>query len=330
MLPYQLIDGGSFTSDSTNRQEIQITQRPDLIVVRNRTAWGDDAAETSVESCWRRGMAQDAAQTIDQAVTTGIMSTEAVTSGGFRVYTTAAPPVYASLANTTITQANGAVVTMANTGAIAVGDTVKMINEAGMQQISTYDFRVNAVTTNTNITLNLDSSGFGAAATSGFVQLFVPGRFYPRWKYIVPLAGAAGITQAAHAVVSFSTAHDFTVGEKVSFRVPEAFGMHEINNKTASVLSVTAYTITVDLDTSGFTAFAMPTSAVAVATPQSPAIVVPAGTGPKANANPPEVPLNAAFDNRNKWIISMGPNVITSSSAVYDWVAYTYDKFTEL
>lgn len=328
MLPYQIIDGGSFTSDSTLKKALQISDRPDLIWLRNRTAWGDDADEVSVESWWRYGMNQDSAQTTDQAVTTGILSSEAVTSGGFRVYNTSNPPLYAALATTAGTAANPAVFSMANTGSIQVGDVVRLTSTTGMLQIAGYDFEVAAVTTNVSISLRLDSSGFLAAATSGNVQLFVPGRFYPRWRYIVPLAGSDGITKANNCVVSFSVAHNFTVGERVSFRVPTQYGMDEIDQKSGIVQSVTTYTITVDIDTSSFTTFAIPASAVTGTSPFSPAIVLPAGAGPKPGANPPEVPLNAAFDNRNQWVLEMGSNVITSVSAVYDWVAFKYDRFT--
>lgn len=327
MLPYQLIDGGSFTSSATN-YEVQVSDIPDLIWVRNRTAWGDDAAETSVESWWRKGMAQDAAQTTDQAVTTGALSSEAVTANGFRVYSTSNPPVYASLVSTAITAANPAVVSLADTGSIAVGDVVRVTTPTGMLQIGGYDFEVTAVSVNTSINLNFDSQNEAAAATAANVQLIIPGRFYPRWRYIVPLSGAAGITTAANAVVSFSVAHDFTVGEKVSFRVPSQYGMTEINNKVGSVLSVTTYSITVDIDSSAFTAFAMPASGITSSNPFSPAIVVPVGAGPQSGANPPIVPTSAAFDNRNKWVIKMGSNIITSTSAVYDWVAYKFDKHT--
>lgn len=329
MLPYQIIGGGYFTSDSTNRATVQVNDQPDLIWVRNRTAWGDDAAETSVESWWRRGMAQAAAQTTDQAVTSGILSSEAVTSGGFRVYNTFDPPTFAALATsgTDITTADPAVATMANTGEIQVGDVVRVTNSTAMLQIAGYDFSVTAVTPNTNITLNLDSQNFAAAATAGQIRLIIPGRMYPRWRYIVPLASAAGITQAAQAVVSCSVAHDFTVGEKVSFRVSSDYGMEEINNLTGIVQSVTTYTLTVDIDTTGFTAFSFPTSATAAAG-VSPAVVVPAGAGPTPSGNPPGVSVNAAFDNRNVWVIEMGSNVITSSSAVYDWLAIKYDIFS--
>lgn len=328
MLPYEIIDGGSFTSSATN-YEVQISDQPDMIWVRNRTAWGDDAAETSVESWWRRGMAQDAAQTTDQAVTTGILSSEAVTSNGFRVYSTQNPPTYAALATTAISVANPAVCTMASTGSIVVGDVVRLDNTTGMLQVAGYDFSVTAVTTNVSVTLNLDSNQqpFAAAATAGNVRLIVPGRYYPRRRFIVPLSGAAGITQAANAVVSTSVAHDFTVGERVRLKVPSAYGMTEANNQEATVTAVGTYTVTLDLDTSGFTAFAFPTSAV-YAAGVSPAEIIPVGAAAQSGANPPIVPVSASFDNRNEWVIKMGSNIITSTSAVYDWVAYRFSRHT--
>src|SRR3990167_10788877 len=116
MLPYQIMEAGSFTSDSTNQKQITLSCDPDFFWVRNRTAWGDDAAETSVESWFRRGMAAGAAQTTDQAVTSGALSSEAVTTGGFTFIDTANPPSYAALATTAITGNAGTfVVSMADT-----------------------------------------------------------------------------------------------------------------------------------------------------------------------------------------------------------------------
>lgn len=327
MLPYQVIDGGSFTSDaSANRQVVQITDEPDLIWVRNRTAWGDDAAETSVESWWRKGMAQDAAQTVDQAVTSGALSSEAVTSGGFRVYNTANPPQYAALGLSAITAANPANVTVdSSTGSLADGDIVRITNSTGMLQISGYEFEVANVSTDSDFDLNFDGQNEAAAATDGEFRLIIPGKFYPRWRYIVPLSGNAGITAASSAVVSTSVRHDFTVGEKVRLKVPSAYGMTEANNKVATVTATTTYTVTLDLDSSAYTAFSFPTSAV-YAAGATPAIIEPAGSGPYPNAANPYVSTDAAFDNRNQWQIVMGSNIITSNSAVYDWVAYKFDK----
>lgn len=328
MLPYQLIAGGSFVaSASVNRQQIQVSDKPDFIWVRNRTDWGDASASTSVESWWRQGMAQNAAQTSDQAVTTNILSSNVVTSNGFRVYNTTEPPVFAALAGTAISKANPAVVLMTNTGSIQVGDVVKTIDPLGMLQIGGYDFEVTAVSANTSITLNLDSSAQATAATTNSIQLYIPSRFFPRWRYIVPLSGSAGITQAAQCVVSFSVTHDFSVGEYVSFRVPSQFGMSEINNQKGIVQAVTQYTITVAIDTSGFTAFTLPASTVVASNPFSPAIVVPAGSGPTPNGSPPGVSVKPAFDNRNEWLIDMGSSIITGLGDTYDWMAMKYDTF---
>ncbi len=326
MLPYQIIAGGSFTSSATvAKQVVQVSDQPDLIWVRNRTAWGDDADEVSVESWWRRGMAQGAAQTTDQAVTSGILSSEAVSSDGFRVYNTVNPPTFAALATTgtDINKTTFVVGLSGDTGSIQVGDVVRTYNNVGMFQISGYDHTVTAVSADTSITLgNMVVAGpFAADSTSGFVQQIIPNRMYPRWRYV------AFISQASQCVVSTTVDNDFTVGEVVSLRVPSAFGMDEINNLQGIVQSVSAASVTLDIDTSGFTAFAFPTSAVAAAG-VSPAVIVPVGAGPYPNANPPYVPTNAAFDNRNLWVIEMGSNIVTSTSSVYDWVAFKYDVFT--
>lgn len=337
-MTFQARYSGSFTSDDpAARHDVELPQgQPDRFVVRNRTAWGDDAAETSVQAEWLRGMAFDSFQSYDQAVTSGALSTEAGTTNGFRFIDEMNPPQFAALATTAISAAEPAVATMADTGSIAVGDIVRITGSTGMLQIAGYDFQVDGVSANTNITLQLDAQNFAAAATAGNVRLIIPNRMYPRYRYIVPLEDAAGITQEAQAVVTFSVDHDFSVGEKVSFRVDDEFGMSEINNMVGTVLSIgnmaegavytavaageAANAIRVDIDTSAFTAFAFPTSANA-ADGFQPAMVVPAGAGPQNGANPPLVPTSAAFDNRSRYLMRIGTSVITSAGATYDWWA---------
>lgn len=341
MLPYQIIAGGSFTSDSTLTTQVQVTDQPDLIWLRDRTGWGSASAVTAVESWWRTGMSQGTAQGVTQAVTTNALSSAAITTLGFSVYNTTNPPTFAATALTAITAANPAVASVAATGSIVVGSVVRVTSTTGMEQIAGYEFSVTAVTTNTSVTLLLDASGFAAPATAGNIQLFIPSRFYPRWRYIVPVAGGAGITKATQAVVTTSVYHDFTVGEVVSFRVSSAFGMKEINNVQGRILAVgtmSGGTFTAgvtgpfnafktNIDTSGFTTFAMPTSAIAAAG-VSPAVVVPVGAGPYPSAANPFVPTAAAFDNRSIWLINMGPNIITNASHVFDWYAAKFDIYT--
>ncbi len=337
MLPYQVIDGGSFTSTSVLAKQVVLSDRPDLVWVRNRSAWGDDAAETSVESWFRYGMAAGSAQTTDQAVTTGILSSEAVTTGGFTFIDTANPPTFAALATSgTDVDRTTYVVSMSNTGNIAVGDYVRLYGTTAMLQIAGYSFQVTAVTANVSITLGYMASGgevMAADATAGFVQKYIPNRMYPRWSYI------ASITAATQAVVYFTAKNDYTPGEILSFRVPAAFGMEQMNNVQARVLSVTnsstVSSVTLDWDTSGYTAFEFPTSAVAAAG-VSPAIAVPSSSGvvpDNGSASVPQIPegtnLRDAFDNRNKYILDMGANVITSAESIYDWVAFKFDRFTQ-
>lgn len=336
MLPFQVIDGGSFTTTSVLAHQVALSDQPDLFWLRNRSAWGDDAAETSVESWWRKGMAQGAAQTTDQAVTTGALSSEAVTSGGFTFINTAQPPLYAALATTAVEAIGGTfVVSMANTGSIAVGDTVRLYGTTGALQVAGYSFEVTAVSANTSITLGyMASSGitFAADATAGFVKKYIPNRMYPRYAYI------ANIDALAQAKVWFTAPNDYTPGEILSFRVPEEFGMLEMNLVQARVLTVTntatESSVVLDLDASGFTAFAYPTSAVAAAG-VSPALAVPSASGVvplNGSASVPQIPegtnLLDAFDNRNQFLMDMGANVITSAEATYDWVAFKYSRFT--
>lgn len=329
-MTFSSIVTGSFTSAAVVAfHDVLLPQgEPDRFVLENRTAWNDNAvtAETSIISKRFRGMAEEAALGTDMGVNTADEISAAaapITANGFRFIDSQNPPVFAALAlsGTEITTADPAVATMSDTGSIQVGSVVRLDNTTAMLQASGFDIEVTAVTSNTNITLNMDTQNFANAATAGNARLIIPGRFFPRHRFIVPLAGAVGITQATSAVVSVSVTHDFSLGESVSFRVPTAYGMSEMNNLSGTVTAVGTYTITVNIDSSGFTAFLPPTSAV-YAAGVSPAMILPSGARSELNANPPIVPVTAAFDNRNRFFMRCGTGVITSASDVYDWTAY--------
>lgn len=342
MLPFSMIAGGTFTATANTPVDIALQSQspPDYFCAKNlgsssSTGWGELNDAQAIEWFWYRSMAQGTARGILQTSDAAdpVMIARAITADGISTYDTASPPTFAALTATTTTQANPAVVSMANTGTIAVGDRVRMFSVTDMQQISSYDFQVRAVTTNVSISLMMDTSGFAAAGTAAQVLKFIPNRFYPRWRYI------SSITLATQGVVSFTANNNFTAGENVSFRVSADFGMDEINNRTARVLSVTnsatASSITLDLDTSGFTAFAFPTSAVA-ADGTSPAVCVPASAGVVPDPSntslvlqPPGTNLLAAFDNRNTRIIHMGAALFTDGNTgdVWSWQAYKYDGY---
>lgn len=114
-------------------------------------------------------------------------------------------------------------------------------------------------------------------------------RFYPRFSYI------NAITNVPNAVVTFTESHDFIVGEIVSFRVTKDFGMFQINNKKAKVLSKTTDTITTDIDSSTWDAF----DYSALDDPKTtPPVCVPCCSGVNDNLVVPTAILEDAFDNR--------------------------------
>jgi hypothetical protein len=137
-----------------------------------------------------------------------------------------------------------------------------------MLQIGGMDFTVSNVATNTFDLAGLDTSGFAAAATAFFV------RKLPALDPVVPSALAVTkISKAASAVVTTSVAHSFVVGQLLTLRVPSAMGMVQMSGLTGKVTAVGTYTVTLDIDSTGFTTFAFPASASAGAF----ASIAPAG-----------------------------------------------------
>lgn len=324
MLPYSIIAGGSYVSDGES-VELQINSQnpPDKFIVRNVSDWGDDTAISAIEAWWVKGMANGSYKSIDQAITTGALSSNAGTTDGFTYIDTSNPPTFTPLAATAITAANPAVISMASVANLHVGDVIRVYNVTGMQQIAGYDFTITAITPGSpNLVAigYLDASGFAAPATAAQVLKIIPSRFYPRWRYITK------ITQAVNAVVTFSVAHDFVIGEIISFRVSSSFGMDQMNNLQGRVLSVTASTVTVDIDSTGFTAFAFPTSAQALAG-VSPAVAVPSASGPVPGAVNPHTTLEDAFDNRNVRVMQLGSAVVGPAAATMEWMAIKYDQY---
>jgi len=124
------------------------------------------------------------------------------------------------------------------------------------------------------------------------MSVFIPSDFGPPFgaDFIPNLQYVTNITQAAQAVVTFSSDINFTIGEWISFRVPPSNGMIQLNNKKALIVAITSNTATIDVDTLQFYPF------ISVSDPQIPCVAVPAGSGiPPGTAT---VTLEDAFDNR--------------------------------
>lgn len=346
MLPYGKIQSGTLTATASTPQDIQISSMnpPTYFEMKNITQWGSAAAH-DIEFWWERSMAQNTANGTNQAVTTNILSSFTLASDGISTYSTATPPTFTSnTSGTALTRGslNGVTVaTITNDGNAArgpkvfPGDFVRITNALGMEQISGMVFQVVAITSTTSVTLDLDSSAFGAAGTTFTMTKVIPSRFYPR------AARITAVTRANPCVISLIQDSTFTVGEEVSFRIPSNSGsfttMQQLNNLKGVVTAVTNATattcsqITVNIDTSGFSAFSLPTSAqwAAGVGSQPVSLVVPAGSGVVPNQNPPGTNLLDAFDNRNIYVIHLGGTIFANSSTndVWAWTAVYADEY---
>lgn len=113
--------------------------------------------------------------------------------------------------------------------------------------------------------------------------------FYPGNRFI------SAVTKSFPAVMTFTEDHNFTSGEILSFRVPKDFGMFELNNKQAKVLSITSDSVTLDIETNNFTAFVYAGADNEVT---EPAMAIASSSGVIPNERFEETNLLDAFDHR--------------------------------
>jgi hypothetical protein len=350
MLPYSFIGKWNYVNPATPvAVNIPMTDKPDWVFVKNITNWGDTTAVTSIESEWFSGMASGAYLSEDQTVTTNALASNTGTSGGFTFIDQTNPPTFTKVV---VSAVNGTtfVVSTGTTTGISVGDLVRLINITGAHQISGPNlYQVTAVSPGASITLGYAASAVSAGlvvanGTTGFYQKVYPSQFLPN---TLPVAY---ITQATQAVVYFFRQNPYTPGELVDFQIPTPYGMTQLSNLTAKsgsgpftsdpsgaarVLSVTnsatVSSITIDVDTTGFTAFQYPTSAAFV-NGASPAVCIPAGSGvvpfngsATIPASPPGTNLADAFDNRSQYVMNLGLSVVGPASANMVVMAFKAD-----
>jgi hypothetical protein len=221
-----------------------------------------------------------------------------------------------ALNGTEVNRANPAVASTATTtNLITNSSVVRLFGTTGMLQIAGMDFTIGTIVGSTSFELRyLDNSGFAADATAGTYRIInARSRYYPRHRYIT------AITAATSAVVTLSVAHNFTAGQVVRFAIPTEWGMTELDGLLGNITAVTTgatNTITVDIDSSAFTAFTFPTSAEAAAG-VSFAIVVPVGETANATYanNLDDATLNQSFTG-----VNIGTTVQTSG-VEYQWIA---------
>lgn len=313
---------GSFVSDGA-AFNLSLPSGYTELELTNITDLGSAAAATPVmtakgTSLMPAGSAIYATKT-NGAATIAIPTTTA--SNGFTFISDSGgqTPEAAQTITTGISQATAAVVTTTNTTNLGNGDIVRVYGTTGMLQIAGLDFSISSVSSGSSFVLtNMDTSGFAAAATAGTVRR-IPfnSRFYPRNRYITKVTSSGTST-----IVTLSVNHSYTAGQSVRFRVSSDFGMTELDGLIGNITAIGASdgvstnTITVDIDSSSFTTFAFPTSAVA-ATGVNFAQVAPVGeTANETYANS----LGDATVNQSIVGCNIGTSVQTTGKT-YQWVA---------
>jgi len=248
---------GKFTSTGVT-EIIKLPTGCDWIEVKNYTTTAAAGAGTGIKFFWQEGMAADSAFETVKLAADQSASEVVVTTGGFTSVNSSVISLGAINATVTAISAAATPVVSATfvAGSIVAGDTARLINIVGGQQVSGMDFTVGKVTGTTTFELAFMDQIVAATTGSYRVVKYTP-LFSPGARFITK------ITSAAAAVVTFSVTHDFVVGEKLSLRVPANFDMVEMNNLVGTITAVSAAnnTVTLDIDSSAFTTFAWPLSA---------------------------------------------------------------------
>jgi hypothetical protein len=332
-MPFTILTGGSFTSTGAG-VKVNLPSSADYMDVVNLTKTAAANPNAVILSKWfgpKFGVGASAADGGIRTVKTTADLTGAYTSGGF-TYVTAAPVVEAQAANaiTAITAASPAVVTQTNT--YSDGDILQLYNTTGMLQIAGMNFQISSSSGSGYTLLGLRGVGFAAAGTAGFTRRISKyAAVEPQFLYVTE------ITQASQAVVRTSvdpTLH-YVVGMKVRFSVPGTFGMTQMNGLTGKIVAVSAanYTITVDINSSAFTAFAFPAS-TASPTAALFATVAPAGastqydpvTNVQTGYNFQYQPFRSGEFTPYMYLAGGAQSPAGASADVIDWVAYKFEN----
>ena len=271
-----IIQQGSFTS-AGNSVRINLRSDVDWMMVYNVTqAAASQTTAVGVKYYWQRGFASGAKWTTLKSNAANAANLEQyITSNGFTLLDTSVQTPGALQATiTAISNASIPVVSNSGTNGLVAGDVVRLFNVASAQQLGGFDFTV-GYNTLTSSTFSLDyMTQLAVAGTTGsWRKINFNPIFYPRRRYITE------ISTAAQAVVTLSVTHQYTVGQQIRFVVPAVYGMVEIDGLVGNIVAIdttttSGNTVTVDIDSSAFTAFTFPLSA---AVPFSPAETVPVG-----------------------------------------------------
>lgn len=257
-----IIQSGTFTATGSP-QILQVRSDFDFIKIYNLTsaALTGGATDLGYEFLWQRGMTNGAGMIwtkLDTVANDPITVGEMTAPAGITVIDSSVITPGANVAITACSSATQPVYSTATTTGLSTGTIVRLNNALGQLQLCGIDFEVGAVTAGVSFAMRYALASAPAAGTTANYRIIpFDALYYPRRRYIV------NMTAAASAVITFSVTHGFTVGQQLRFHVPSRFGMTQMDQLAGTITAVntTTNTVTVNIDSTGFTAFAIPTSA---------------------------------------------------------------------
>ena len=284
-----ILQQGRFVSDGKSK-ELDIRSDVDFMNIYNYTVAGEDQTTAiGVNYYWQRGMSVDTGIEFKKSNAANAANlTQALASGGFTLLDTS-DQTPGPLVETITDISDDAIPVVTNTGVngLSAGDVVRLIDVTGSQQLGGIDFTVGNNTLS-NTTFSLDyMSQIVAGTTGSWRKINFGPQFYPSRRTIT------SITKANNAVITMSVTHGLTVGQSIKLVIPDVYGMQEINGLTGDIIAISTAnnTITMNIDSSGFSSFAFPLTADI---PFSRAEVIPVG---QSTALPNANSLEDATDN---------------------------------
>ena len=249
-----LIHQETFTSDGATKR-LSLPGSADYIRVINNneaTAAGTGSIDNAFQWEWWDSYAEGDTLVSYKSNTSHVVEIDSNTADKL-IYREEELNPEASKVGTTIDVSTQICTTAAAHG-YAVGDRVRITNNVVVDQIGGVIYTITAVPSTTTFTLGYALMTAFAADETAFVVRRLP----PEVEVMPGAVFVTGITAAASAVATFSEAHNYKVGDVIYFRVPAAFGIVEMDGLQGKVTAVAASTITVDINSTGFTALAWP------------------------------------------------------------------------
>ena len=341
MAEYSKIAEGQFTSTGV-AEFINLPFVPSTFEMWNTTRF-TTPAQNRIIYAYGRSTASAGDASVEYFNATPVLTTATLTSGGFSFINASTYQYGPTLTVNSVSKAAAAVVTTSSNHGLQTGDAVLIYGTTDMLQIAGEVYTV-TVTAPTTFTIPVDSSGFADAASAGFCkQLLYPDLYVPYRSVIT------GITTGSTTVITTGVNHGFVVGQEVAIQIPQvgtsttAWGTTQLDTQvynTANVVPQQAYvtavtdnTLTVNVNSTGFTAFAYPTSAQAAAGMSFPAVyaIGDANFGPTGPTYTPPITIPGAFyaNTRSGVLIGIGngTQVMHSSNDVVRWRAVLPDLY---